>query len=75
MSKNYSLSALQKKLENAEKKLERLKNHRPNGTTTNNRCKSYMKKLYACMSKVDKLQRAVGLVESTIKYIKEHGLV
>lgn len=75
MSKNYSLPALQKKLENAEKKLERWKSLRPNGTTTDDRCKSYMKKLYACMSKVDKLRRAVGLVESTIKYIKEHGLV
>lgn len=75
MSKNYSLPALQKKLENAEKKLERWKSLRPNGTTTDDRCKSYMKKLYSCMTKVDKLRKAVSLVENTIKYIKEQGLV
>lgn len=68
MNRNTSLQELRKKLKTAEKRLQRLKNNRPDGDSTKVRksdtgCRTYMEKLYGQIEKTDNLRKAVEAAE------------
>ena len=68
MNRNTSLQALRKKLKTAEKRLQRLKDNRPDGDSTKIRksdtgCRTYMNELYKQIEKTDNLRKAVEAAE------------